>query len=314
MINSVWLEDISERQPWDTPPIISEEPVKKHIVVWTVMWGQKTIDMYKACLLRSLWQPGNLPELLADGYTVEFRIDCTEYESSYIAKENPKKMIVQAWPKGRLNPLSALWTMMKYCYENNYIFVMGMPDQFIGNGSLTNMIKVAAGRPLCLAGLHLRVDEELFSTYLKANPYAVLSNRQLVRMSIKDMPHGNTINSFIDKPNVSYVSGLFIQEITPNLYAIIHRLPTIFIASFRKNDIGYMRDFGCWDHEWPTYLMMQKRFKFIGSSELFYSVEMTEKDSHYCGPLNSPAGNDEIASSTARHKEINRNFVGVISI
>ena len=289
------------------------EPVNKHIVFFSVMWGDGIIDQYSSCLLRSLWQPDNIPKLMFDNYTVEFYVSC-KFSESKLFQEKLSMLPyshLETFPDESFEMLPALHRCMSYCRSINSWFFMALPDHFYGNGSVYNIVKAGLNRQLCIAGPHLRIDQDKFSSYLKDHPREVLSNKDLAKMVMETMPHENTTLSFVDRQNYSYVSQVMIQQITPSMYTMVHRLPSVCLATFTETDVDYLKDFGCWDHRWPSNLMAENRLKYIGSSEIFFFAEMTIKDSHSCGPATFPIGNDEIEPSPF-HKEINRVFMAGI--
>jgi len=167
-------------------------------------------------------------------------------------------------------------------------------------------------RNLCIAAVHLRVDESIFLRLIGNIP-GEISNAQLVSLSLK-APHQNLTDSFIDKEmNCSYISGISIQKINSNIYTVTHRLPAIFLANFNKSDIKYFTrySFNAWDHAWPSLLIKQRRYKVVGSSEVFFMTELTKASSHICPNLSS-YGNDDYQVTEYIHKEINRNFAVIL--
>ena len=305
----------------------------RKIIFFTCVWGS-FVTYYERVLMKSLFQSGNIPALLEQGYLIELCV--YTQESDQLAVENimkryqdglldAQKQFLQIqlnyFPLPILNRSQrqphlkyALLRTMKWCIQENAYCFMALPEAFFGNNSVTNMVNLTMGRDLCIASLHLRVVDQKFLNLLQQSS-GELSNNTLVSMSLK-CAHQGVLNSFINHDvNGSYSTGLSIQPITNTLFAVTFRMPNIFLASFHKSDITYFskRTFNHWDHEWPELLMKQRRYKVAGSSELFFAAELTGEDSHWDISLNKKQvyGNDSAQrhASHCFHTEIHRNFV-----
>lgn len=303
--------------------------IKKPIFIFTAVWGDM-VQLYDTVLMRSLFQGGNIPALVKSGHRIEFHvhvlpdnidfiletikkyqeasgIDC----SNLIVKINPLTTEKRFLRKSRISIENAVIQTATECINNNALFLMACPDHFFGNNSIMNLVKLNMNRNLCIAGVHLRVDETKFLDFLEHNKNEI-SNPELVSLSM-ELGHSTLYDAFITKEmNSSYISGISIQEMNNNLYSVTHRLPAIWLANFIKKDLKLLsKNFSNYDHKWPSDLMSEKRFKLVGSSDLFYAVELTKSNSHLC-KLEPHPGNDDYQSDTVPHKEINRNFVVVL--
>lgn len=299
----------------------------QRVTFCTCVWGPY-VSLYDSILLRSLFQSGNIPALLKDGHIVDWHIHTIEAARARVVT------IIDEYRRAQLGAVAdqlttkvsvyattaqltkrALLTTMQSCVETDTPFIGAPPDTFFGNGSIHNIVKLSMNRDLCIAAAHLRVDAPRFSDLIAHYP-GDISNAALVNLALA-AAHQNLYDSFVDKDsNCSYISGVAIQKIAENLYAITHRLPTVYLARFTEGDLRFFTrqrtSFEDWDHVWPSRLIAQRRFKLIGSSDLFFAVEATEPALRICSKLNGSRGNDDYHEARYFHKELNRNFSVVL--
>ena len=184
------------------------------------------------------------------------------------------------------------------------------PDYFYGNDSLRNLISYKFKNKMCLAALHVRVDADKFSEKIKTVEGEV-SNAQLVSLSMGYL-HKSWGESFTSRSvNNSHISGSATQQIAGNMWAVTFRIPTVFLAKFDHCDKEALKRFDMWDHEWPATLIEQNRFKFIGSSDMFYAVELTETQNNIPGLAGQMEWNDSFHVSRL-NGETNRNFLVIL--
>lgn len=298
---------------------------KRKIYFFTCVWGRH-VHLYDAILMRSLFQSGNIPSLLADGYSIELHVHTLESDVNEVIKVIDKYKATRcindrilttkltSYHGNKIIQNNALIKTISLCIEHNAMFVPAAPDSFFGNYSIRNIVKLNMDRNLCIAGVHLRVNENEFLSLLKKYPHEI-SNPELVNLTFKSA-HQNLYDSFIEnEENCSYIGGIAIQKIDNNTYAVTHRLPTVYLANFNKSDLKYFskKSFNCWDHEWPSLLMAESRYKLIGCSDLFYLAEATESNFHICENLKSFGNDDYQHKAQCFHKEINRNFVVILN-
>ena len=324
----IYIEDLTKylRQASPSKHLVTgkQKITKKPICIYTRVWGSFS-NLYDSILMRSLFQQGNILELLKDGYQVKLSVHILESEMLII--NNIINKYLNTLSDQQLKLLSfelvkysnkidiienSLSNNIKKCIANESICIMATPDMFFGNNSISNIVKINMGRELCIAAVHFRVNDNEFKELLGATSQEI-SNPCLVSMSMRS-PHQTLRDSFIEKENCSFATGLTIQRISDHSFATTFRAPSIFLANFTQGDLKYFLNhpFNHWDHEWPTQLMVEGRYKCIGSSDAFFSVELTEPESHLC-IHNSEIGNDEHMHHTSLHKELHRNFVVIVT-
>jgi hypothetical protein len=120
----------------------------------------------------------------------------------------------------------------------------------------------------------------------------------------------------------SFSGGVYWQKLTDQLLAVQHRLPTVFMCNFIEEDIVFFRQsnvFQNWDHVFPAVcLIYQQRYRYIGSSDPAFIVEITEEHRNvpFFNEVN-PVEPDAFYADTLHperiHHYINRLFVTIFN-
>ena len=283
------------------------------LLITTIVYGEY-VEIFDEICLRSLFQSGNIPWLIAQDYDLEYIIYTKEEDTDRVNEVVDKwnreglEFTVNAPPDMDNN--NALHEIIDKGIENDCQVFFLNPDYFYGNESLRNLISYKFKNKMCLASLHVRVNADEFADKIKTIK-GELSNAQLASISMKCL-HKSWGESFISNDiNNSHTSGSAIQQISNNLWAITFRIPTVFLAKFEDSDRQALQRFDLWDHEWPTELVRQHRFKFVGSSDIFYAVELTKREDNIPRLAGNMVWNDEFHSNK-EHGEINRNFLIIV--
>ncbi|MDP2672064.1 MAG: hypothetical protein Q8O68_00960 [Candidatus Daviesbacteria bacterium] len=283
------------------------------------------IDLFEKVCLRSLMQAGNVPHLISCGYNITHLIYTTTPDVEKIEKIIGKYstdrlefkiMTNNAVGYGRnlaKTNMIFLVESVAYCVSNPCPMFLATPDVFIGDGSLSNLVSYNAKKDICLAALHVRVDRDKFLNWIKgieggvSNPALVTAGMGMLSQSWAD--------SFIDRDkNCSWHAGTAVQKIKDKLWAVSFRIPTVYLARLNQSDMDYFNnhcDYGHWDHSWPESLIKDKRYKLIGSSDLFFAVEVTSAENNKAMLRDNDTWNDE-CQNTKLHSETNRNFLAII--
>lgn len=284
----------------------------ERVLIGTIVYGAY-VDIFEKVCLRSLFQPGNIPFLIEAGYQVEYTIytrqDGEIDRLKEIARDNSRdglEIKLEVIQNGNNYEL-----LRKYI--SNGINVKSLflnPDFFFGDGSLRNIIAYQFKNNMCLAALHVRVDYDKFQDRITAIG-GNISNPQLVTIAMNCL-HKSWGESFAsESTNNCNASGSTTQQLTANLWAVTFRIPTIFLTNFTQPDISAISAFDHWDHVWPTKLMEDHRFKFIGSSDVFFAVELTKADNNIPAVQHNMQWNDNFHANT-HHSEVNRNFLAIV--
>ncbi len=214
------------------------------------------------------------------------------------------------------------------------------PDNFWGDGSLGNLLAIAAETNACFAVPHVRVEQEKFLSLLKwkvtrpeyrmgasvydVNPIDIvreggepldISNDDVVDLAWQAL-HPSWRDADLTKPQAnSFATGIGWRDLGNGLYAIHHLQPTVFLARPNARDYGFFAErrnvLGIWDHFWPEILAQEGRLRTIASSDAVCIVELTKAETHNTDlrPVNPKKPDD--FHRTAAHISLSRNVVAI---
>ncbi len=294
----------------------------ERLILVTIVYDDY-IDMFSKACLRSVFQKGNVPDLITKGYEFKYIIYTTD-------KAN-KARVIEAIEPYRIDGVeyeikidldavknTMMQTLLEDCLLEDCRVLFLNPDCFLSDKSLAHLATYKANNNMCLAALHVRVDKDTFLSKLDDIDVDI-SSPSLVNMGM-DCLHPCWGQSFIDvDENNSYTTGSAIEKIDDDLWTVTFRIPNIFLANFIVSDREVLKKFSFYDHRWPSKLMVEDRYKFVGSSDFFFAVELTDGNQDlpplHKGMLYNDSfevhESDEIELENI-HSGINRNFLAIV--
>lgn len=171
---------------------------------------------------------------------------------------------------------SALIHQIEDCLETKDRFLMAPPDTIFSDKSLANLLNIPAKTGICFAIPHMRVlPSVLEENTLQSNTHS----KHLFRLGQRHA-HRAWIQAEMGHPEQSsFIGGIWWKKLSSTLYAVSHKLPTIYLIDFTLADLEYFKtctSSGDFDHVWPQTLIQQGRYKYIGSSDIAFMLEITE--------------------------------------
>lgn len=284
--------------------------MKDPLTLFSVVYGAEYLAMFEAIAIRSLLQPGNLPQVRADGTDVRWHIYCKREEHDEVANIASRTLAgyaVEIRPMSeRETAYHCLLRTAPECHREGRRFLLAPPDLFWGDGSISNMTRYAEGRAFTVACANLRV---LDTAFMAALPDGPVSNARLVGLTMATL-HECAEEMFDERDlNATFNGGLSIRRIAPGLWTLIHHLHSPWLCWFTDEDIAYWKvigNFGVWDHAWPTMLVEQDRLRIVGSSDLVWNAELTQAGGHYAPKIAGHAGNDGYHAFDPHNLEMGR--------
>ncbi len=272
------------------------------ITLFCPVWGQHFHDLLEQYALPSLMLPGNLPKLGLDRIYVDVMGVHHEWENTQrVFREQLHGLPVEirqiGMPRADRNIADGIRDCMNACIQRQTRMLLAMPDTIIGPGSLANIFNYAKGKPVCVAAAHVRVNEDRFFAdfpHWKLWPF----NRDLCRAAFQ-IDAVNICDT--NKDNVTDVGAIAWTQINDDTRLMLHYVPTVYLAWFTQSDVNWWQqvnekgffDFGKWDHLWPTLLMNERRFRVVGSTNIFFAVELeSAQRSNSLHPRPGTAGNE----------------------
>jgi hypothetical protein len=285
----------------------------KKVIVYTLAYGE-FLDYFFNYTLPSLAHKSNTGALIQKGYEVEFLLYTIDKKSDVIKKyeSHPfyniyKINIVEFEYYGaQSNREIASYSIkeaLRRCLDENAILYMAPPDLIVGNSSLFNSVDVSFGKNMCFASAHPRVSFEILNS-IEKNTSQGLENSQLVALSIK-FPHDNFKFANEDLESNTSHKGMSYRNISSNLYAITHSMPSTYVVFPIEEDFNYFSeclDFNMWDRGWLEILIKTNRVKISGSSDMFFAAELTSEVSNFNEQLKDNQKYNDLAGSSFNNR------------
>ncbi len=256
------------------------------LVVFLPVWG-KHVKLMQDFMLPSLLQLGNLPsldcEVRVEVFTCDEEVelerwgdDLTKAMYGAIPKVDVNITVVEDVERADHLIIHGLRRCVKQCRELDCRMLVAMPDTVYGDESVGNAMTYARGRDFCVGSVYLRANRSSFDVGKWP-----CSNARLVDLAMKHLHNDNVMQFDQRHVNATYDGGMSMREIRRGLYTCVHHLPTVYLAYFDENDEQYWKDsagWSPWDHLWPHTLVKANRLRVLGSSDLFFAVDLTDDD------------------------------------
>lgn len=246
----------------------------------TSVWGHTHLDIFRRALLTSLSWDQNRQALKG----AKWNLFTDDEHVAYLYKLCQDALPDTEISVGTTSMLrryiditqSAVVWQVEECLKNQSRLVMAPPDTIFGNGTITGLMEAGREKTSCVVVPHPRV----LPTFLSLNDIMYRANNaQLVGEAWKHLHRSWSDAEEGHEMQNSFVGGVVWKEITNGLIEVRHRLPTIYLADFTKEDLEVfkaMPSFGSYDHEFPSRLINQGRQRFVTSSDACFIVEITD--------------------------------------
>jgi hypothetical protein len=165
------------------------------------------------------------------------------------------------------------------------MMILAEPDSVFGNMSISNAVKATKGKNVCFAAANPRVrktsvfESGVFSRLKEQGE--TIENDELVDIAFKH-GHRALLEAFDDEDENRTLGGISVRRMNRYSYSVIHNLPSVRLANFVDDDLKFFNGLGRglsdWDGRWMRLLLRQNRLKVVGSSDLFFSVELTDDE------------------------------------
>lgn len=158
------------------------------------------------------------------------------------------------------------------------------PDHVWSKGSIVNLAAQIEHLDVALAVPHIRVDEEDFLQF----PWECkipIEAPDLVKFGLKHA-HQNFKRAYDTlNPNACH-HGISVRQVSEKLTVMRHNLPSVSMLRFNKSDTNYFNGrnyvWGEWDRGFLNKLWREDRLKIVGSSDMAFTVEQTQRGTHPC--------------------------------
>lgn len=278
-----------------------------HVLIAYMAFGEKFIDALLEFSLPSILQEKNIPSIVGKGYQVIIKIYVkTKHEKDKILKHSTYNKLITFskveiicldekniltkysgyfnlykyfWSKDSVFKYLALSSAFKLASEENAPLFFVNPDDFYGNGSLSNIVELPKSNKDVLIAQHLRVNWDsalsLIKSKFEADPNCTVNNRELVQIGITHMIEGQ--KNAIEQNDSFGLNGLHIKKINENTYAVTSSRPCAIFGGISKSDLSFFRKFKNYnyiDYLWPRKLIKDGRAKYVCDSDIFLKLNL----------------------------------------
>ncbi len=278
----------------------------------TIVWGERHLDWFERALVASLAEAGNarllqgmlagwdivtrqadFQRVLAIAGRLDLRLDLHIEDTSPAPEEILQRELV---------------AQMKRCIASQTSLLLLPPDSLFGDGTIEALFKVGEPERVCVAVPHVRVTPRILEDR------CAQSNARLVKAAWANLHRTWTEAETGREADNSFIGGVSWRRIRDGVYAVSHKLPTIYLAKVDASDVEWFENYktiGAWDHAWPSKVAMEQRQRTIGSSDAAFIAEVTPEFSNipHCKKAD-PAEPDKYWSDKA-HNFVNRNMVAI---
>lgn len=246
----------------------------------THMWGEKHIEMFEKCALKSLSWPKNLEAL--KGLEANWNIFTEDKYHDRIRSIVPSSIKTSIKSidllRDYIDPAqSAFIWAIKECLKLDQKLLMAPADLMWGDGSVHNIWEIGKDPHSVVVVPNIRVLPE----FLRDTDHP-LTNPQMVGLAWKHLHRAWTEAERLHPLQHSFHGGVEWEKLTDNLYSVKHYLPAPFLMHFTQEDLNYFKSvptFNSLDHSWPgDVLVPRQRQRYVGSSDACILVEPTEAD------------------------------------
>jgi len=248
-------------------------------------------------------QPDNLPWLLQNGVRVSLIVYTIERDGAAV-RAMLERALEGAGLTGMLdvdvamiqdaalaNSLELkrkiLVLELQHAMADHAALMMLAADCYFGNGSIRNIVTYCRKPGIVAGGIHVRAKRAEFRALLdqyreKFGP-APIPNAKLVDMSLRSQITAFSQSNVDNDRNASGETAISLREVAPNLMTVIQHIPSPFMFWPQQSDINFFRVGGNgkgwegFDHLWPSEVVMQRRWRMLASSDLFFLVELTDE-------------------------------------
>lgn len=271
--------------------------------LYTVAYGDKYLDWFKRGLLPSLYFSKN--RLALENANTTWVLITDKEEAFHRAQELFPNIKIECYLPRR--PEQDIQSEIENCLRTKSPFLMAPPDTIFSNGAIPTLIE-AGRQPKTVVGMvHTRVNP----SFLDAIPS--MTGAQLVSRAWEHL-HRSWKWSEVKEFTNSNVGGVSWKKLSSHLVQVQHRLPTPYLVNFKPSDLEYFRheQFSVWDHEWPTKLVNEERWRYIGSSDAAYAVEVTEERMNCAASEYTDPNEPDVFGRELSHNKLNRQVLAIL--
>ncbi len=281
------------------------------LTIFCPVWGDKFRGLLRDYSLPSMMFPGNLPSCGLQKIFVDVLAPENEYSATVeiLNKEMSGLPVEYRHINEHQSDLAlGMRNAMHAARSRETKMLLMMPDTIYAPKSIGNIWRYAKGKNVVVGGLYVRNNEDVFKQRFplwKHWPHHkdyVSNSFSIGALNICDT----------DQDNCTQIGGIAWTKIDEETRLCLHYLPSPYLAWFTAEDEEWWTrhpEFGNWDHVWPSQLMAERRWRVVGSTDVFFAVELENSArSGAMKPLPNSKGN-EFYDHRRPHNDANGSFL-----
>ena len=194
------------------------------------------------------------------------------------SRDEVEKVMRERGMKGEVSVIGtkqALSRSLGRAAERGDVFCYAPPDLIFGADSVWNMAMCCRSGQF-VAAAHFRV---LPTIYPSLADDRALANDELFSLAQRHMH--SVIGDSMGGGN-TFKTGTRLDKLTDDHWIGTFYLPSIHVCRPLKKDGLYFENQPAnhWDHDYPSRLVDERRYRVVGSSDIAFAVEITLPDQH----------------------------------
>lgn len=248
---------------------------EKALTIFCPVWGNHFRGLLQDHAIPSMMFPGNLPSVDVDKIFVDvLGPGPAEYQANAaIVEKGLHGLPIELRHVNHQDLALGFRDAMHFAIQRDTRLLLMMPDTMYAPFSVGNIWRYAKGKNVVMSGLYVRNNEEVFKQRFP-NWQLWPSHSDFVRNSF-EIGALNICDTHQD--NCTDIGGVAWTKISEDTRLCVHYLPSAYLFSFMPDDEIWWTahpEFGNIDHVWPSQLITERRWRVVGSTDVFYAVEL----------------------------------------
>lgn len=259
--------------------------MSKIVHIMTFCWDKPFVSWFSRFALPSIYQPGNVGALVADGWEIRHTVYSVQRDMADIIEAGAfhgARLRVECFELTQPATLRKLQSELlihaaERALADDAFFVPASAVTIWSNGALANCVRVAETTDCAVGAMYLGVDGEKWDReFSHTFTNSAWEGDELATRAFEFLHPGS--RSTLDRETSRcHLTGNGMIQLAPDLLALRCQVPSVAACRFRPSDLAFFKlenDFRCWDSSWPGTLIRDNRYTFLASSDLAFQVNL----------------------------------------
>jgi hypothetical protein len=246
----------------------------KALTIFVPVWGDHFRHLLRDFAIPAMMFPGNLPSVDVGKIFLDVLAPGQQFQqTAALLEEGLHGLPIELRHIDETDLARGFTNAMHAARIRDTRLLLMMPDTMYAPESIGNIWRYAKGKNVVIGGLYVRNNEDVFKKefplwkHWRRHSDYVRNSFAIGALNICDT----------DQDNCTQVGGVAWTKISEDTRLCLHYLPSPYLSYFTAEDEAWWAahpEFGNVDHVWPTELMAQRRWRVIGSTDVFFAVEL----------------------------------------